>query len=131
MKRPVLVVRLLIPDERNRVLLLQRANTSHSPDYWNLPGGKVDVEPLEKAISRELLQETGMACTCFKFLFYLETPPNRFLDLYFEVGAIGKIVLNNEHRRFAWIGPRELGQYAIAFQNDLGILRYWRIRGLG
>ena len=51
-------VSALVMNEKNEVLLLR---THWRSDTWEMPGGNVEVgEPLDKAVSREFLEETGI-----------------------------------------------------------------------
>jgi ADP-ribose pyrophosphatase YjhB (NUDIX family) len=59
---PVVAVGVLLLDGP-RVLLVQRGRPP-SVGRWTVPGGGVEVgETLEEAALRELLEETGLACT--------------------------------------------------------------------
>jgi 8-oxo-dGTP diphosphatase len=52
-------VAALIRDERGRVLLVHRTYSNDEP--WALPGGWLEgTEPIESALERELLEETGL-----------------------------------------------------------------------
>lgn len=126
------MVRLIVPNQEGRVLLLQRSGTSHSPGEWCLPGGKVEYgQTMEEAVSEELREETGLLCIRSGFLFCQDSLPlegggMHCINLYFECAAAGHPVPTEEAIQFAWIGPQELGNYRIAFRNDAGLLRYWR-----
>ncbi|MEK5482079.1 MULTISPECIES: NUDIX hydrolase [unclassified Viridibacillus] len=51
-------VSALVRNERNEVLLLR---THWRSDTWEMPGGNVEVgEPLDRAVYREFLEETGI-----------------------------------------------------------------------
>lgn len=60
--RPILGVGALIFDG-DRILLVQRGKDPLR-GYWSLPGGAVETgEPLELALEREVLEETGLEVT--------------------------------------------------------------------
>jgi mutator protein MutT len=131
--RPVPVVRLIVVDSAGRVLLLRRAADSTGGRRWCLPGGKVDYgDTVEQATARELLEETGLHARDLEFLFYQDSLPPapglmHCINFYFRCAAEGEVVLNEESTAAAWIGPSELGDYDVAFRNDEGLARYWRI----
>jgi mutator protein MutT len=61
--RPIVGVGVILLDENDRLLVIQRA---HPPGAgkWSIPGGKVELgESLETAALRELQEETGLSCT--------------------------------------------------------------------
>jgi ADP-ribose pyrophosphatase YjhB (NUDIX family) len=61
--RPVVAVGVILLDENDQLLLIQRARPP-SAGKWSVPGGKVELgESLEAAALRELKEETGLACT--------------------------------------------------------------------
>jgi len=129
---PVPVVRLIIPDARGKVLILKRQKAKYASGAWCLPGGKIGYgKTIEDAIAQELREETSLLCVWSKFLFYqdnlpLEPGKMHCINLYFECGVKGTVVLNEESTEYAWIGPSELEKYNIAFKNDLALIRYWK-----
>jgi mutator protein MutT len=59
----VTVVAALI-EENGRMLICQRSRTGSFPLSWEFPGGKVESgESLPQALTRELQEELGVACT--------------------------------------------------------------------
>ena len=61
--RPVVAVGILLLDEHEQLLLIQRARPP-AAGKWSVPGGKVELgESLEAAALRELREETGLSCT--------------------------------------------------------------------
>lgn len=136
MLSPVPVVRLIIPDEEGKVLILKRTHTSHAEGSWCLPGGKIDYgQTAEETIIKELQEETSLICTSSKFLFYQDSLPIQegrmhCINLYFECMVYGEIILNEESGEYAWIGENDIDKYDIAFRNDEGLKRYWKEKGM-
>ncbi|RMD76963.1 NUDIX hydrolase [Candidatus Dojkabacteria bacterium] len=53
-------VRIIVHQDNDKVLMLQKSHDSKNPLFWELPGGKVErLEPIE-AVKKELLEETGI-----------------------------------------------------------------------
>lgn len=132
---PVPIVRLIISEKTGRVLILKRAETSYGLGAWCLPGGKVDYgDTVEKAAARELYEETSLVSNSMRFLFYQDSlPPEpggmHCINLYLECAIEGTLSLNRESSEFAWVGPRDLADYEIAFRNDEALMRYWNEKG--
>lgn len=128
---PIPVVRLIVTDSEERVLLLKRDGSSHAQGDWCLPGGKIDYgDTVEEAAVRELYEETGLISQQTEFLFYQDSlPPEpgtmHCINLYFECKVSCDIQLNEESSEYTWIGPSDLNKYKIAFRNDLGLRQYW------
>lgn len=124
-------IRAIINDSCGRVLLLQRANTSFGQGDWCLPGGKVDCgQSAEEALAVELAEELSVQLEQASYLFSQDSPPEQpggphFLNLYFQCRISGEIQLNEESSDFAWVGLKELADYAIVFGNDVAIHCYF------
>jgi 8-oxo-dGTP diphosphatase len=61
-------------------------------DFWAPPGGGVEYqEPLEEALRREFIEETGLKISIEKFLFGCEfiRHPLHALELYFDATKVG------------------------------------------
>ena len=100
-------------------------------------GRKIDRgETVEGAAARELLEETGLRLTGWRFLFYQDNLPQHpggmhYLNLYLECETEGDLTLNAESIDCAWVAPADLADYTLVFRNDLGVMRYWAGRGTG
>jgi len=129
---PVPAVRLIVTDPDGRVLILRRQHSGSGNGQWCLPGGKVDYGvTVEQAVRDELKEETGLDCLEATFLFYQDSLPldpgtMHCINLYFRCRTAGDLVLNEESSEFAWIGPEQLGAFALVFRNDEGLERFWR-----
>ena len=136
MLSPVPVVRLIIPNEEGKVLILKRTHTSHAEGSWCLPGGKIDYgQTADETVIKELQEETSLISSSSKFLFYQDSLPIQeggmhCINLYFECMVSGKINLNEESGEYAWIGENDLDKYDVAFRNDEGLKRYWKEKGM-
>jgi 8-oxo-dGTP diphosphatase len=69
-------------------LLLVRRGHGPAAGSWSVPGGRVEHgELLAEAVVREVLEETGLACVCGRFLGWVERfdDGHHFVILDFEV----------------------------------------------
>lgn len=112
--------------------MLKRQNSEYAAGQWCLPGGKIDYgDTVEDTVSKELFEETALTCTSMKFLFLQDSLPisegkMHCINLYFECGVKGDIILNQESSEYVWIEPLEMEGYDIAFRHDLGLIRFWQ-----
>ncbi|KAA3662619.1 MAG: NUDIX hydrolase [Calditrichaeota bacterium] len=131
MQYPIPAVRLFVKNDAGKVLLLKRAAASVGGSGWCLPGGKVDFgETIAQAAKKELFEETNLKCTALRILFYQDSLPtetlsDHYINFYFEADAEGKLRLNSESEDFAWIGEKEMTNYAILFRNDEALRKYF------
>ena len=129
---PILVVRLIIKNAQNKVLILQRAESEYAGGSWCLPGGKVKYgDTVEQSAARELKEETSLICHSLRFLFYQDSLPLKpggmhCVNFYFEAEVSGDIMLNEESCHFEWIGLSDLENYNIAYRNDTALIHYWK-----
>ncbi len=97
---PIPVVRLIVPDDTGRVLILRRNHIGYAAGDWCLPGGKIDYgDTVEESARRELFEETGLTCTEMKFLFYQDSLPMEAeemhcINFYIECRCSGAITMN-------------------------------------
>ncbi len=102
-----------------KVLLLERPKDDFMGGIYELPSGKVeDDEELDKALYREVLEETGLivkeVLSILPHFNYLSGngKKTRQFNFLIEVTDAQKIALT-EHERYAWIGKNELSKYNI------------------
>jgi 8-oxo-dGTP diphosphatase len=129
---PIPVVRIIVADRQNRVLILKRAPGTTGGGLWCLPGGKVNCgETVEEAARRELLQETGLFAEDLTFHFYQDNKPEttgaaQYLNLYFSCRSDDQPVLNEESSDLTWVQVDDITGFNFAFDNNLALLRYWQ-----
>lgn len=106
-KRPLLVVRNVLIDAGGRVLLGLRKDRL----LWELPGGKVDDEPVLEACRRENLEETGILLGAADPLLlgyydqYSKKFRRRVVDLIFRFSkwtGRARVMPENKHVRWEW-----------------------------
>lgn len=109
----VLVNRCIVGDDRNRLLLIQRAETDeNNPLQWEFPGGKLDEgQDLTHALEREVLEETGLLVEPSSHWVYADSfvlSRGKYAGLpyvvLFGIGRAigGKLKLSGEHQASAW-----------------------------
>lgn len=109
---PDTVVRALVIDEDDGVLLVRRSAGDRFARHWELPGGGLDdQETVSEALARELAEETGLAPTGPPALLNSAervTPSGRaILEYAFSLCATGEVRLSAEHDAARWMRPGE------------------------
>jgi 8-oxo-dGTP diphosphatase len=129
-RRPVVAIRIFVPDPQGRILLLKRANAKHGEGRWCLPGGKLDYgDTPEITVAKELLEETGLIASNAQFLFYQNSPPVQpgdmhCVNLYFSCSYTGKLTINEESSDFVWVTPQNALEYKPVF-GAVEAIRKW------
>ncbi len=129
-QRPVVAIRAIVLDRQGRVLLIKRSNSEYGEGQWCLPGGKLDYNDTpENTVEKELQEETGLAVSNVKFLFYqnsLPLQPGRMhcLNLYFACSCTGQVTLNEESSEFVWVNPQKALEYKPVFGAEEAIRRW-------
>lgn len=129
--RVIPTVRAILEDERNKVLVLKRANTKYEAGKWNLPGGKIDYGiSAEEMCRREIREETGLEILDLRFLFYQDSLPSHDADmhclaLYFHGNASGIVRLNKESLDYLWIASKDIDKIEFAFNHGERLRRFF------
>lgn len=109
----------------HQVLIIQRAKeekgTGNVTLSWAFPGGKVENdESKEKAVQRELLEETGYQIIVSSVISERQHPQFPVYVYYFECKLSSNIPVeestDDEIKEVKWVNPTELGTY---FTTDL------------
>ncbi|EOA84028.1 uncharacterized protein SETTUDRAFT_164342 [Exserohilum turcica Et28A] len=149
----VLVTGAAVFNKEGKLLLVQRAaDETAFPNYWEIPGGKVDDtdESILHAAARELKEETGLEARRVvrkvdSFTFVVERagrPATKFLKMIFEIEvdrAEGSAVVLDaiEHQQFVFASEDEVAgervgdvqlEY-ISARNKAVKLEAFRLRG--
>ena len=114
MSRPVLAASAAC-FRAGKLLLAQRMNP---PQYWTLPGGRVEFgEDAASAALRELKEETGVEAEILGFAGFREVISRRGGSLHFVVLAFaarwvaGEAAATAETAAVEWIDPADLGRF--------------------
>jgi 8-oxo-dGTP diphosphatase len=109
----VIVAAGVVFDQRGRVLLQQRNDTSHQGGLWEFPGGKVEVgESVYQALCREFVEELGIQVNKASPLIRVN---HQYPDLLVELDVwlikdhVGK-PQPLEAQPLKWLAPKDLHQ---------------------
>ena len=122
--RVVLIIRAIILNERNKVLLIKRSEDDrYSPGRWEFPGGKLEEgENVTEALRKEIFEETGLQMTTSSTLVHSESEvltsgPYKGLVYVVLVGlakvADDKVRLSEEHSDYVWVNYESISEYKI------------------
>jgi len=124
-----LAVKAVIVDEKGCTLLIRRsARNKNFVGKWEWPGGKTDPgEPFDKALIREVLEETGLAIEVMGLVgaAFFEMRAAKVVLLCLETRLIGgNLQLSEEHDTMAWARPQEYSRYDLADNTRSIMLEY-------
>lgn len=108
-------VKALIQNDQGQYLFLQRstAMVNESEVHWDIPGGRIEPEePLQDALKREILEETGLRIDDEPALLSAQdifVPPAdlHVVRLTYRMRGSGDAVISHEHQATQWIGAQE------------------------
>ena len=121
-------------------LLMVRRGRGPAQGTWSIPGGRVQLgETLAEAVTRELLEETGLEGICGAFIGWAEQvlepedggggPPSHAVILDFEVTVLNDEppVAGDDAAEVRWVDLHEVGEQRLApglaeFLHDHGII---------
>lgn len=113
---PTVGVGAVVFDERDRLLMVERARGAHR-GKWSVPGGKVRLgESLRSAVAREVQEETGLEVAVGEVVWVGETigpgdPPEwHFVLIDFRADVIaGEARPGDDAGAVAWVPRAEIG----------------------
>ena len=109
--------------ESDGKLLLEKRNNQPFHDQWCIPGGHIDYgEPVEKALVREILEETGLQVINYSFFnFYTEFYPDlnwHAVALIFVAYTAGTHEAQPEEvQELRWFTREEMHNLQFAFEH--------------
>jgi len=119
-------IKAVIQNSRGEVLLLKtNPEDFHdkTPSFWELPGGRMNQgEDVEKTVTREVLEETGIrGVEVVRFLDaivtnarvpYGDIKAGLALFVYLcKVKNSDKVILSFEHLEYGWFPPKEAAAF--------------------
>jgi len=119
-ERPLLIVQAMIRKNTGEYLAIKRAEAVEI-GTWEFPGGRVDPgEMIEKALEREIKEETGLKVDIERFVgwgqgFGIKAEDGGVYDrfvMFFECKLIkGKLELDHETADHKWAGLEEIMKF--------------------
>lgn len=117
-------------DNHQDFLIARRQAGKHLAHYWELPGGKVEVdESPQQALQRELVEEINIkpvAATQFMQVYHRYPDRNILLDTWIVDDYEGDVV-SREQQSLVWINCSQINAYRFP-DADLPILDALRLR---
>jgi 8-oxo-dGTP diphosphatase len=116
-----LSVKVIIKDDRDRLLILKRSMKSKgNPGKWDLPGGKLDPgERFDETLIREVYEETGLEIKIQHIAGTAESEMDTAIIIYLIMDAklvAGKVRLSDEHDDYVWIRNDQFPKTDLAIQ---------------
>lgn len=115
---------------KDKYLLLKKAEdiVAENVGKWECPGGRIDKdEDPEKAVLREIKEETGLKCEIIRELPFLHKRNKKYESLchvYLVQALSNKIKLSSEHSEYKWVRPEEVKNMPLVLFADL-LLEYF------
>ena len=114
----------------NTYLIIKRSDKEKKfPGMWTVPGGTVELNDhtapnadgimydiLERALSREIKEETGLSFENLRYVVSLAYPKSTdvIMCLSFMMDALpGEVVLDQDHTQYAWVTLQDAKSYTL------------------
>jgi len=117
--------------DKGKILILREAvtgNENTNIGRYHFPGGRVEQgEPYEKALKREVYEETGLKIRIGQPLYVgewwptIKTQKNQIIAVFImcELKDSANISLSEEHDSYEWIDPVKRSNYDLMPPDDL------------
>ncbi len=115
-----IVVTGFIYKEGKTLLVKRSKKESFLPEYWELPGGKVNFgESPEVGLMREYKEETGLEVAVgkpFRAFSYVSSDGRRHtIEIVYEcLLKNGEVAISDAHSEFAWIAENDIKNLLIS-----------------
>lgn len=119
---PEVCIGAVVFDDDGRLLLIERGRGA-AVGQWSIPGGRVEPgETLEAAVEREVLEETGLAVRCGRFVGWVQriSADYHFVIMDFVAEPVSKepgrrleIRAGDDASGAAWVPVDQLVQYEL------------------
>ena len=121
MKRRLVALLALI-NEKNEVLISLRKNKKEYNDYWEYPGGKIEIgETLEQGLVREIREELNIAITnsCIAPITFAvdEEEMNETILFLYVCRKWDGSITSLLNQKIEWVKPIDLVQYQMPRSN--------------
>ncbi len=111
-------VKAFIKNQTGDYLFLKRSTPypKEKEPRWDIPGGRINIgEPIIKALSREIVEETGLNLSGEPKLIYaqdiLRNPDRHVIRLTYLAQANGQIKINpEEHSEYQWSSLEKISE---------------------
>lgn len=120
-------------NNKDEILLLKCSENESDSGFWSLTDGKVNFGlTAEKAIKREIKEETILDCSKADFLFYHNSIFNKVdiehnLTFYFKCDVDGDFEINIKSAGFQWVWLEEVEGYDLFFFNGNVYGDIWKV----
>ncbi|HRJ06200.1 MAG TPA: NUDIX domain-containing protein [Candidatus Saccharibacteria bacterium] len=109
-------VKVLLKNDEGEYLLLRRSQAlgRGEEQIWDIPGGRIVAdEPLANALTREVLEETGLMLQLHPQLIgaqdiFVESKNLHVVRLTYIGSAEGQIQLSDEHDNSEWMTKEQI-----------------------
>lgn len=125
-----LAVKGIIRRSDGKILVLKRSNLDdHKPNVWETPGGGMDAEePPQKALEREIMEETGLSVSILEpfnvFTFKKDTGEFKVGITFICDYINGEVKISSEHSEYRWIKPEEFASLESVLSLHEELARY-------
>lgn len=102
--------------EQDNKFLIAKRNKEFMPDFWELPGGKVEKnETNQQTLQRECYEELSILVKeCEFFCHFSYHYPDRIVDLWvYKIHHYAQQPVGYENQQIAWISLSQMQQYQL------------------